>query len=77
MARANPSVSRIVFDCVPGPKEWHSIAGGHFGLLYHPGELFSEAQAVEVSFLRRWADGQFRSEQSSAPEVGRLASVRC
>jgi hypothetical protein len=48
------------------PKEWYSIGGGHFGLLYHPSELFSEAQAVEVSFLRRWADGQFQSERSTA-----------
>jgi len=66
MARANPSVSRIVFDSIRSDKEWHAIGGGHFGLLYHPGELFSEAQAVEVSFLRRWADGQVRSERNAA-----------
>lgn len=74
MVRANPSVTRIVFDCIRGPKEWHSIDGGHFGLLYHPSELFSEAQAVEVSFLRRWADGQFRSEQSTISKA-RVAST--
>jgi uncharacterized protein len=54
MVRANPSVSRAIFDTLQGPKEWHSIAGGHFGLLYHPSELFSEARAVQVSFLHRW-----------------------
>jgi pimeloyl-ACP methyl ester carboxylesterase len=75
MARANPSVCRIVFDCIRGPKEWHSIGGGHFGLLYHPGELFSEAQAVEVSFLRRWADGQFRSEWNSVSGLVSAASA--
>jgi hypothetical protein len=54
MARANPRVARAVFDSLCGPKEWYEIAGGHFGLLYHPSDLFSEAQAAEVSFLRRW-----------------------
>ena len=53
MMRANPSVARTVFDSLKCPKEWHSIAGGHFGLLYHPSELFSEARAVQVSFLCR------------------------
>jgi uncharacterized protein len=61
MARANPSVSRTVFDAIRAPKEWYSIGGGHFGLLYHPSELFSEARAVEMSFLRRWADGEMQS----------------
>jgi len=74
MARANPSVSRYVFDSIRGPKEWCAIGGGHFGLLYHPGELFSGAQAVEASFLRRWADGQFLSERNAHP--GWSASLR-
>jgi len=67
MARANPCVSRIVFNSISSPKEWYAIGGGHFGLLYHPGELFSEAQAIETSFLRRWADGQFQSERNAHP----------
>ncbi len=54
MARANPIVSRTVFDCIDGAKEWYSIKGGHFGLLYYPSELFSEACAVQTSFLQRW-----------------------
>jgi len=57
MARANPQVARAVFDSVRGPKEWYAIGGGHFGLLYHPSDLFSEARAVQLGFLRRWADG--------------------
>jgi len=60
MVRANPSVSRAVFDSLQGPKEWYSIAGGHFGLLYHPSELFTEARAVQVSFLRRWLTAESR-----------------
>jgi pimeloyl-ACP methyl ester carboxylesterase len=54
MARADPAVTRTVFDQLRGPKEWHQIRGGHFGLLYFPSELFSEAQAVQVAFARRW-----------------------
>jgi uncharacterized protein len=54
MARSNPTVTRIMFDAIPATKEWYSISGGHFGLLYWPSELFSEAQAVQVTFLRRW-----------------------
>jgi uncharacterized protein len=53
MVRANPTVSRTVFDAIQGPKEWHSIGGGHFGLLYYPSELFSEARTVQLSFLER------------------------
>jgi len=66
MLRANPQVARVVFDSLGGPKEWYAIGGGHFGLLYHPGDLFAEARAVQLGFLRRWADGDMaRSELSS------------
>jgi hypothetical protein len=54
MVRADPVVARHVFETLAGPKEWHSIRGGHFGLLYYPSDLYSEALAVQVSFLRRW-----------------------
>jgi pimeloyl-ACP methyl ester carboxylesterase len=57
MIRANPLVARSVFDSLCSQKEWYSIAGGHFGLLYHPSELFIEARAVQVGFLRRWIEG--------------------
>jgi len=56
MPRANPRIARAVFDSICGPKEWYSIAGGHFGLLYHPSELFAESRAIQLGFLRRWAD---------------------
>jgi pimeloyl-ACP methyl ester carboxylesterase len=62
MMRANPSVARAVFESLKGPKEWHAIAGGHFGLLYHPSEIFDEAQEVQVSFLRRWLGDDIRPE---------------
>ena len=39
---------------MPDPKEWHDIAGGHFGLLYHPSPLFDEATRIQTEFLRRW-----------------------
>ncbi len=54
MARSNPAVTRLIFEAIPSAKEWFSIRGGHFGLLHWPSELFSEAQAVQVAFLRRW-----------------------
>jgi len=58
MLRANPHVARAVFDTIRSRKEWYAIGGGHFGLLYHPSELFSESRAVQLGFLRRWADGE-------------------
>lgn len=76
MVRANPHVARAVFDSIDGPKQWYEIAGGHFGLLYHPSELFSEARAVQLGFLRRWADGEMASlssariSQATAPFIG-------
>jgi pimeloyl-ACP methyl ester carboxylesterase len=66
MARANPRVARSVFDSLAGPKEWYAISGGHFGLLYHPSELFSEARAVQLGFLRRWADGEISKSDGSS-----------
>jgi hypothetical protein len=52
MPHANPEVSRLAFDLLPGQKEWYEIDGGHFGLLYHPSELFEEASSVQADFLR-------------------------
>ncbi len=62
MVRANPSVARAVFESLKGPKEWHAIAGGHFGLLYHPSEIFDEAQQAQVSFLSCWLGNDIRAE---------------
>jgi alpha-beta hydrolase superfamily lysophospholipase len=54
MVHANYSVSRQAFELIPGPKEWYDIAGGHFGLLYYPSELFDEASRVQIEFLKKW-----------------------
>lgn len=53
MVGANPEVSRATFDAVPGDKELVQIGGGHFGLLYHPGELFDQATTAQADFLVR------------------------
>lgn len=53
MPGANPAVSRAAVDAVPGEKEILEIAGGHFGLLWHPGALFDDAVAVQRGFLSR------------------------
>jgi len=65
MVRANPSVVRTVFESLKGPKEWHSIAGGHFGLLYYPSHAFREAQDAQVLFLNRWLHDDTRVKQTS------------
>lgn len=54
MEHANYDVSRMVYDLMPAPKQWHDIAGGHFGLLYHPSPLFDEAANIQSAFLARW-----------------------
>lgn len=56
MVHANPKVARQAFDLMPGDKEWHEIAGGHFGLLYPDSEEFREAAAVQARFLHRHLD---------------------
>ena len=54
MTHANYEVSRLAYKLLPEPKQWHDIAGGHFGLLYHPSALFDEAARIQSSFLQRW-----------------------
>jgi pimeloyl-ACP methyl ester carboxylesterase len=54
MVHANYSVSRQAYELLPGPKQWYDIAGGHFGLLYYPSELFDEASQVQTHFLKKW-----------------------
>ncbi|PWJ20408.1 alpha/beta hydrolase [Jannaschia seohaensis] len=49
---ANPEVARHVYGLISGPKRKYEIAGGHFGLLWHPSELFDEASQVQRSFLQ-------------------------
>jgi hypothetical protein len=54
MVHANYSVAKRAYDLIPGPKQWYEIAGGHFGLLYCPSELFEEASRVQAEFLKQW-----------------------
>lgn len=51
MVNANPAVSRRAFDLLPAEKDWHDLDGGHFGLLYHPSDLFNEASTVQADYL--------------------------
>lgn len=54
MPNANYDVAALAHQLMPDPKEWHDIAGGHFGLLYHPSPLFDEATRIQTAFLKRW-----------------------
>jgi hypothetical protein len=54
MAHANYAVARQAYELIPEPKQWYDIAGGHFGLLYVPSELFDEASRVQTEFLKKW-----------------------
>ena len=51
MHGANSHIARIAYDLAPQPKEWVELDGGHFGLLYYPGELFNQASKVQRDFL--------------------------
>ena len=46
-------VALMAFERVQGPKELLEIEGGHFGLLYYPGDIFEEVSNAQASFLRR------------------------
>ncbi|MBE0633100.1 hypothetical protein IH574_00885 [Candidatus Bathyarchaeota archaeon] len=54
MVHANYAVAKQTYELIPGPKQWYDIAGGHFGLLYYPGELFNEASQEQTRFLKKW-----------------------
>ena len=54
IAGANPAVARAAYDSIPAKKkELVEIAGGHFGLLYHPSDLFNKACRAQRDFLAR------------------------
>lgn len=53
MPGANPQVAMEAFDRAPEPKELCEIAGGHFGLLHYPSQLFDIASQAETQFLIR------------------------
>jgi len=54
MVHANYAVARQAYDLLAGPKDWYDIAGGHFGLLYWPSDLFDEASRLQAAFLKKW-----------------------
>ena len=53
MEGANSTVSRMVFDKILSQKELIEMDGGHFGLLYYPGELFKTASKTQCNFLEK------------------------
>ncbi len=58
MAGCNPAVARLAFAAARGPKELTEVAGGHFGLLYHPSPLFDQASRAQREFLARHLAGR-------------------
>jgi len=54
MVNANYAVAKQVYQLITNPKQWYDVAGGHFGLLYYPGELFDEASRVQTEFFKKW-----------------------
>lgn len=54
MVHANYAVAKQAYQLMPGPKQWYDIAGGHFGLLYFPSQLFDEASRVQADFFKKW-----------------------
>jgi uncharacterized protein len=53
MVHANPDISREAFALLPGEKDWYDLDGGHFGLLYHPSDLFDQASKVQAEYLTK------------------------
>lgn len=54
MLNTNYAVAKQVYQLMPGSKQWHDIAGGHFGLIYYPSKLFNEASRVQSEFFKKW-----------------------
>lgn len=65
MVHADYRVARLAYDLIPEPKQWHDIAGGHFGLLCHPSALFDEAARAQTAFLHRWLSPPSRRTYAS------------
>ncbi len=74
MAGCNPAVARLAFAAARGPKELTEVAGGHFGLLYHPSPLFDQASRAQREFLdpapRRKGLVTTRPSEGARPERG-------
>lgn len=73
MVHANYAVSQLAYHVMPGPKRWHDIGGGHFGLLYHPGRLFDEAVRVQTGHFNQWLAGA-RTEIDAGLTLSRTAA---
>lgn len=43
-----------VFERISGPRKWVDIDGGHFGLLWHPSDLFDQASRAQIGFLKAY-----------------------
>ena len=53
MVHCNPAAQRAVFERVVAHKEFFEIDGGHFGVLWHPGDLFDKVVRHQIAFLKR------------------------
>jgi pimeloyl-ACP methyl ester carboxylesterase len=53
MGGCSPIVARMAFEAARGPKQLYETQGGHFGMLYHPSDLFDRASRVQRDFLLR------------------------
>jgi len=51
MVHCNPDVITAIYDLMRCPKQWVDIDGGHFGLLYYPSNIFTEASSRQCKFL--------------------------
>ena len=44
-------ITRLTYGLVPDPKYLVEVDGGHFGLLYYPGDLFTQVSRGQRDFL--------------------------
>ncbi|WP_436933546.1 alpha/beta hydrolase [Halovenus marina] len=51
MPGSRPIVQYDAYTRLDGPREWVEIPGGHFGLVYHPSEIFERAGTAQSRFL--------------------------
>ena len=51
MVHANLAVARHAYGLISAPKRWVDVKDGHFGLLYYPGDRFTEVAGIQSGFL--------------------------
>ena len=51
MVHANLAVARHAYSLIPDQKRWVDVKDGHFGLLYYPGDRFTEVAGIQCGFL--------------------------